>query len=183
MNATTEIRTERLLLKKPTFADANGIFQRYAGDNAVGRYLAWPIHETIDDTHAFLEFSDAEWEQWPAGPYLIYLQANNWLIGSTGLAFEAPERASTGYVLAKDSWGNGFATEAVAAMKLLAANLGVQRLSAYCHPDHRASRHVLEKSDFLLEGTLRRFAEFPNLSPGVLVDVVSYSWIPLPAEI
>lgn len=183
MKAPTELKTERLLLKRPEFADAHDIFQRYASDEEVCQYLAWPRHVTMDDTNAFIEFSQSEWERWPAGPYLVYLAANNSLIGSTGLAFETPRRASTGYVFAKDSWDKGFATETVSAMKLLATSLGTQRLSAFCHPDHRASRHVLEKSGFLLEGTLRRYAEFPNLAADVLVDVVSYSWIPNPPAV
>jgi RimJ/RimL family protein N-acetyltransferase len=100
------------------------------------------------------------------------------LLGSTGLAFETPIRASTGYVLAKDAWGQGFATEAVIAMRHIAADLGIQRLYAMCHLEHRPSRNVLEKGGFELEGTLKRFFEFPNLDPGVAVDVASYAWIP-----
>ena len=62
-----------------------------------------------------------------------------------------------------------------------AAKLRVQRLYALCHPGHRPSRHVLEKGGFELEGTLRRFIEFPNLTPGTAEDVLSYVWIP-PAD-
>ena len=80
-------------------------------------------------------------------------------------------------MLAKDSWGQGVATEALLAMKQIAADLGVKRLSAMCYPDHRPSRHVLEKGGFELEGTLRRYIEFPNLRPGLANDVLSYAWI------
>ena len=177
MKAPETIRTERLLLRKPASDDAEDIFERYARDAEVTRYLAWPIHTSLDDTRAFLEFSDAEWDRWPAGPYLICAPADGRLLGSTGLAFEAPFRASTGYVLAKDAWGQGYATEALLAMRQTAADLGVKRLHAMCHPGHQPSRHVLEKGGFECEGTLRRFAEFPNLNPGVAEDVLSYAWI------
>lgn len=177
MKAPETIKTERLLLRKPVSADAEDIFKRYASDAEVTRYLAWPMHTSVDDTHAFLEFSDAEWERWPAGPYLICALSDGRLLGSTGLAFEVPLRATTGYVLAKDSWGQGFATEALLAMRALAADLGVERLYAMCYPEHQPSRRVLEKGGFEFEGTLRRFSEFPNLHPGVADDVVSYAWI------
>ena len=165
-----------MVLRKPVSDDAGDIFERYASDAEVTRYLAWPMHASLDDTRAFLEFSDAEWNRWPAGPYLICSLADGRLLGSTGLAFEAPFRATTGYVLARDSWGQGFATEALLAMRQTAMDLGVRRLYAMCYPEHQPSRHVLEKGGFEFEGTLRRFSEFPNLHPGVAEDVVSYAW-------
>ena len=177
MKAPETITTDRLLLRKPEGEDASDIFERYANDPEVTRFLAWPMHNSIDDTRAFLEFSDAEWDRWPAGPYLICSLTDGSLLGSTGLAFEVPFRATTGYVLARDSWGQGYATEALIAMRNLAADLGVERLYAMCHPEHRPSRHVLEKGGFEFEGTLRRFSEFPNLQPGVAQDVVSYAWL------
>jgi RimJ/RimL family protein N-acetyltransferase len=53
----------------------------------------------------------------------------------------------------------------------------VRRLYAVCHADHRASARVLEKCGFNCEGTLRRYAEFPNLEPGEPLDVLCYSTI------
>jgi [ribosomal protein S5]-alanine N-acetyltransferase len=80
-------------------------------------------------------------------------------------------------VLARQAWGVGFASEALAAMVGMAESCGVQRLYAVCHHEHRASARVLEKGGFTLEGTLRRYAEFPNLAPGALCDVLCYSRI------
>ena len=177
LKAPTEIETDRLLLRKPKDEDAAAIFDRYAGDREVCRYLAWPMHRSIDDTKAFVEFSESQWKRWPAGPFLIFDRSDGELLGSTGLGFELPHRASTGYVLARNYWGNGYATEALVAMRDTASGLGVVRLFAYCHPDHRPSARVLEKAGFTLEGTLRRYCEFPNLELGVAKDVVCYSCI------
>jgi RimJ/RimL family protein N-acetyltransferase len=91
------------------------------------------------------------------------------------LAFETPVRASTGYVLARDAWGLGYATEALRAMAELAARLGVRRLYALCHPGHPASQHVLDKCGFAREGLLRRHSEFPNLRPGEPADTLIYA--------
>lgn len=175
---TAEIFTDRLLLRRPVNADAQAIFDRYASDPVVCRYLAWPRHRNIEDTLAFLDFSDAEWARWSAGPYLIFSKSGSMLYGSTGLAFESGKLASTGYVLAQDSWGKGFATEALLAMCSLAAEIGTEKLYAHVHPDHKLSHRVLEKAAFSLDGTLASEFEFPNLEPGKLFDVVSYSWGP-----
>jgi ribosomal-protein-alanine N-acetyltransferase len=174
MKAPSTIETPRLILRRPDAGDAPAMFSRYAGDPVVTRYLGWPTHQTVDDTRAFLSFSDAEWEHWPAGPYLICSRANGDILGGTGFGFETPHRASTGYVLAQDAWGQGYATETLRAIVKTAHPTGIQRLFALCHPDHRPSRRVLEKCDFQLEGTLRRHTEFPNMLRGVVVDVLCY---------
>jgi RimJ/RimL family protein N-acetyltransferase len=151
------------------------VFSRYASDPDVTRYLAWPVHVSLDQTRAFLAFSDQEWSKWPVGPYLAFSRDDGRLVGGTGLAFETPDRAATGYVLAKDDWGRGFATEALGAMVEIARASGVSRLYALCHVDHRPSAHVLEKCGFTCEGTLRQYTEFPNLSPGKPADVLCYA--------
>jgi RimJ/RimL family protein N-acetyltransferase len=169
------IETARLVLRAPRADDARRVFERYASDPRVTRYLGWPTHRTIDDTRGFLSFCAAEWERWPAGPFLIESRASGALLGSTGLGFETREQAATGYVLAHDAWGHGYATEALTAMRDLAGRLGVTRLYALCHPDHLASSRVLEKCGFSLEGTLTGHAEFPNLNPRAHADVQCYS--------
>jgi len=178
MKAPEILQSARLVLRRPTAADAQQIFERYASDPDVCRYLAWPMHRTVEDTLAFLEFSDAEWQRWPAGPFLILSASGGQLFGSTGLAFENKTLASTGYVLARDSWGKGFASEALLAMTTLATTLGVNRIYAHVHPDHKPSQRVLQKAGFHKNITLVHEFSFPNLDPEKLFDVVAYSWGP-----
>ena len=136
MKAPERLETTRLVLRRPSPGDAHAIFTRYASDADVTRYLAWPRHESIESTRSFLGFSDLEWASWPAGPYLIESRAAGTLLGSTGLGFETPEQAGTGYVLARDAWGNGYATEALFALLKLCASLGVRRVHALVHLEH-----------------------------------------------
>jgi ribosomal-protein-alanine N-acetyltransferase len=175
MKAPSTIETTRLVLRRPLLTDVRAMFERYAGDPEVTRFVGWPTHQSVADTRAFLDFSNAEWKRWPAGPYLVVSRTDGTVLGGTGLGFETRHRASTGYVLAKDAWGRGYATEALEAMVDLAPRVGVQRLYALCHPQHSASWRVLEKCGFAREGTLRCYAEFPQLRPGVLDDVLCYA--------
>src|SRR5215831_14989217 len=151
MKAPEHIETTRLVLRKPTAADAEAIYGRYASDTEVTKYLGWPRHRSIEETKAFLAHSEAAWIRWPAGPYLIESRGDRKLLGGSGFTFEAPTVALTGYVLARDAWGRGYATEALAAVVAVAQRLGVQRLYALCHPNHQASIHVLEKCGFAFE--------------------------------
>jgi len=173
MKGPRTIETERLLMRKPAGVDAQLIFERYASDPDVTRYMSWPMHRTVADTRAFLAWSDSDWEQWPAGSYLVFSR-DGALLGGTGLTFKTPVFAITGYVFARDAWGHGYATEALGAMVELARELGVRRLEAECHVEHRASAHVMEKCGFACEGVLREHTEFPNLAPGVRLDVLCY---------
>jgi RimJ/RimL family protein N-acetyltransferase len=75
-----------------------------------------------------------------------------------------------GYTLAKEFWGNGFATEALGALiEYLFAGLGVTRVFGMLHPDNIASAMVLERSGMLFEGHTR--------SSFWLGDEVSDDWI------
>ena len=177
ITAPERVETERLVLQRPKAADVEPIFRRYASDPDVTRYLSWPVHVSIDQTRAFLTFSDDEWRRWPAGPYLAFSREDGVLVGGTGLAFETATRAATGYVLARDAWGRGLATEALQAMVDVARHAGVRRLYAICHIDHRPSARVLEKCGFEREAVLRRFLQFPNLEGGPS-DVLKYARVP-----
>jgi [ribosomal protein S5]-alanine N-acetyltransferase len=175
IRAPERLETARLLLRRPVLADAEAIFETYASDAEVTRYVGFERHQRIEDTRAFLVFSDAQWAKWPAGPYLIERREDGVLLGSTGLKFDALDEASTGYVLSRSAWGHGYATEALAAMVDLAAACGVRHLYALCHHAHLASAHVLEKGGFTLDRVTRRYADFPNLDTGAGGEVRCYS--------
>jgi ribosomal-protein-alanine N-acetyltransferase len=175
MKAPTQLKTTRLILRQPLMSDAVKIFERCASDDEVTRFVGWPCHRAVHDTEAFLRFSTQEWEQWPAGPYLIVSRNDGQLLGSTGFGFQTPHEAMTGYVLARDAWGKGFATEALTAIVDVAAQIHVTRLFALCHPEHRPSRRVLEKCGFVRDEVSKPMVEFPNLSPGVRQEALCYA--------
>jgi RimJ/RimL family protein N-acetyltransferase len=170
----TPIVTSRLILRPPEAEDAAPIFRRFAADSEVTHFVGWPRHMSIDDTIAFLEFSSSEWRRWPVGPLIIESRADGTLLGSTGMAFETPDRASTGYVLARDAWGLGYATEALAAVVVTAQDLAVTRLYALCHPANSPSIRVLERCGFSREDILAKHLVFPNLCDNKPQDVACY---------
>lgn len=174
LRAPHHLHTERLILRRPQPGDAPAIFA-YASDAAVTRYLSWPRHESIEHTRDFLSFSDAEWHTFPAGPYLIELRASGRVLGGTGLKFSPDASVETGYVLAADAWGKGYATESVTAMAELCTLLGVRNLFARCHPGHLASQRVLQKCGFEPRQGVIHSLVFPNLDPSTPQRVLSYT--------
>lgn len=157
-----EMQTDRLVLRRPQRSDVPKLFHAFCADPEVTRWLSWATHRSAADTHAFIDFSDVEWNRSPTGPLLIFTRHDGELIGSSGLAFETSTRASTGYVIRKSAWGRGYASEAMACMVALSDANDIVRLQAICHVDHLASARVLEKSGLLFEGILRAHTVFPN---------------------
>lgn len=168
------IHTPRLTLRRPVAADAETIFHRYASDPRVTRFMAWPTHQSVAQTEAWLEYADTEWARWPANALLIFHREDGRLLGATGLDFATATRAETGYVLAHDAWGHGYATEALLAMVDLARSLGVEELVAGVHPSNPSSIRVLEKGGFQLRESHRGNGNFPNLEPELPQDRLVY---------
>ena len=175
MAARAPITTPRLTLRPPRAEDARAIFAEISCDPEVTRYVGWARHESIAQTLEFLAFSSREWERWPAGPLLILSREDGAILGTTGLAFETPHRASTGYVLARKAWGQGIASEALRAVAALADTLAVRRLHALVHTAHSASARVLDRCGFKREGVLESYQVFPNLGTAEPQDVFCYS--------
>jgi ribosomal-protein-alanine N-acetyltransferase len=174
MKAPARVETARLLLRWLVLADANSIYSRYASDAEVTRFLGWPRHRSIDDTRTFIQLSDAQWCSYAAGPYLIESRCGL-LLGSTGLEIKTARQAATGYVLARDAWGRGYATESVLAMIGVARKLSIRELHAICHAEHTVSHRVLRKCGFTCKADTR--AEFPNLSPGASPGALRYELV------
>jgi [ribosomal protein S5]-alanine N-acetyltransferase len=172
MKGWERIETGRLVLRKPTLADAEAVFQRYASDREVTKFLSWRCHQSIEETRAFLEYSEREWTQWASGAYLIESREPIRMLGSTGLHFETPMFAITGYVLAKDAWGYGYATETLSVIVEVAHTRGVRSLRASCHAENIASMRVLEKCGFVREKP-DHYVTFPNLGP-IPVESLGY---------
>ncbi|MBD2095311.1 GNAT family N-acetyltransferase [Trichocoleus sp. FACHB-591] len=166
--------TERLLLRPPRLEDANAIFQTYAQDPEVTRYLIWQPHQSITETQAFLTECLAAWHQGDRFPWIMTRAEDGQLLGMIELRLEG-HRAEVGYVLARQFWGQGYVTEALrAVLKAGLALPQLYRIEAQCDVENIASARVMEKAGMMQEGVLRRFMILQNLSQEPR-DVYSYA--------
>jgi RimJ/RimL family protein N-acetyltransferase len=104
--------TARLILRPLTPADAGPIFDTYARDAEVTRFVIWRPHQSRCDTEAFIDLCVAT----PADVARTYVLADRQdraLRGIFGLRQTAPYRLDFGYVLARPWWGQGLMTEAL----------------------------------------------------------------------
>jgi RimJ/RimL family protein N-acetyltransferase len=147
------IRSERLFLR-PAWPEEWEDLLALINDEAVGRNLAavpWPY--TAEDARAFA----ARPSQKMLPHFFITLPAADGakLIGSVGLAGNDGE-VELGYWIARDHWGQGYATEAARAVLRLAPTLGHRRLVAHHFADNQASGRVLRKVGFRPTGEMRQ---------------------------
>jgi RimJ/RimL family protein N-acetyltransferase len=159
------IETERLTLAFPTPADAPDIFERYAQDEEVTRYLSWTTHKSLDETHKFLQNMIDFRESGTSIIWLIRDRATGQLLGAVGVRPAGP-KAELGYCLAQDAWGHGYAVEAArAAINAAFQEESIWRVQAHCDIEAVRSQRVLEKLGMTCEGVLRRHSLLPNRSP------------------
>ncbi len=166
------IRTERLLLRRPTEADAAALFG-YQSNAEVTLYLAFPTATDISEAYAFLRRCETVWDEGVAFPLGIINEEGKF-VGMIELRPIA-HRVQVGYVLTRNEWGKGYMTEALSAATDWAFRQpDVLRVSAFCDIENVGSQRVLEKAGFIREGMMHRFAIHPNASSEPR-DVVMYA--------
>jgi RimJ/RimL family protein N-acetyltransferase len=157
--SSVELMTTRLRLRDFEVRDYQAV-HGFATDLAVVRYVEWGPN-TPEETKAFLREAKASADVSPRRRYALAVVVQSdpeKLIGSIELRVVSCEhrRGEIGYVLARESWGLGYATEATC--RLLAfgfKELGLHKISATCDPENRASVAVLRKNGMHQEGVLR----------------------------
>lgn len=144
-----EIRTERLLLRRPTIDDLAAMHAIKSIAVAM-RYWSTLPHASLEVTRAWLEQMIA---RTAAGGEDFLIEYEGRVIGNVG-AGRLPE---FGFILHPDYWGRGFASEASRAFVDYAFALPhVSELTADVDPRNAASLRVLDKLGFVVTGTAER---------------------------
>jgi len=163
MQIPTELTTERLVLRKPVREDVRVIYDGYARDPEVIRYLAFRGGQTVEDVEKFVERALHGWDAGTMLTWAITLKPGGTLIGMIDVRLES--HANVGYVLARDHWNLGYMTEALRAVVRWAIDQPeIFRLWAVCDVENTASARVMEKAGMEREGILRRWMVLPNRS-------------------
>jgi [ribosomal protein S5]-alanine N-acetyltransferase len=156
--------TDRLLLRPVTIIDVDAIFDSYAQDEEVTRYLIWRPHRSRRETQAYVERCMAtppEVER----TYMLVGRGDNVIRGAFALRQPAPHRLDCGYGLARPWWRQGLMTEVLTEVSVWALRQpSLFRVGAVCDVENIGSARVLEKSGFVREGLLRRWLLHPNIS-------------------
>ena len=160
-----KFETENYRLRRVQTKDAAAIFEAYAADVAVTKYLTWKPHRSVSDTLAFLKAISSDWDQGKSYHAVVFHR--NKPGGLLGMFDARPSgsRVNYGYVLRASAWGNGCASEVMSWMVEHAlSHPMIFRAEAYCDIANPASARVLENAGMTREGILRRYLVHPNIS-------------------
>ncbi len=162
LNLPEKISTDRLVLQRLRYEDAEEIFYTYASKPEATQYVSWATHQTLDDTRSFLKYVHHAWGIGTDYSFSIRLKETNRLIGSFGIMNEGG-KLQFGYILSPTQWGQGYATEVCRHMMQMLKGLeGVTRIQTFVDVENAASAKVLLKSGLVEEAILKNFFVFVN---------------------
>jgi RimJ/RimL family protein N-acetyltransferase len=144
------LRTERLILRAPRFADAEAVAALINDRRIAENTSRVPHPYTLDDAQTFIAYVQGGGEQ----SFLVTLPDDT-IIGSCGIARLRGDVPEIGYWFGVPYWGRGYATEtACAVIDHAFAVLGYDLLHAGARVSNPASRRVLEKCGYEWTGVV-----------------------------
>lgn len=156
------IETDRLLLTRLRYEDAEVIFYTYASKPEVTKFLAFPTHQSIQDARSFLRYAVPAWDSGNEYVYGIRLKEDNRFIGTFGLIND-DGKVHFGYAISPTQWGQGFTAEAgKAVLSELKKKKEIYRIWAFADVENTASHRVLIKCGLKEESRLEKWFKFIN---------------------
>ncbi len=155
MNGSVPLRTRRLLLRPFETMDYLDVYQNFAGDPEVSRWLTWDAHASPEETFSYLLYVAPKYEMDDYYHYAIELPTVG-VIGAIGAVEIDKERkeATVGYCLGTLFQRQGFMSEALEAFLGYLEEEGFHRFKARCLIDNAASIALLKKHGFLEIGPI-----------------------------
>ena len=156
---TVFLETDRLILRRFTREDAQAMFDHWASDSEVTKYLTWPTHENIDISAVVIQDWIAHYDEPNFYLWAIELKERKAPIGSISVVHQNDKVAKMeiGYCIGKTWWNRGITSEALAAViNFLLEEVGAQRIEACHDPRNPYSGAVMRKCGMHYEGTQRQ---------------------------
>jgi [ribosomal protein S5]-alanine N-acetyltransferase len=161
--AALPIETDRLRLRplEDTDADVERLHAIY-GDVETMRYVGLTGSPVADQaaTRRILRSLVRHGELHGFTLWAVDEREGDELVGVAGLAWvegHGPE-VEAAFLLRRDRWGRGYATEALrAVLRAAHDDLAIDRVVALAYPANDASRRVMEKTGMRADGTVRAY--------------------------
>ncbi len=156
---TKRLETDRLILRQFRIEDADAVYNNWASDPEVTKYLTWPYHKTVETTKKVLldwtgQYSKDDYYQWA----IVLKENGDEPIGSIAVVRKDNnvEMVHTGYCIGKKWWHEGITSEALSALiKFFFEEAGMNRIEARHDPRNPNSGKVMAKCGLKYEGTHR----------------------------
>jgi ribosomal-protein-alanine N-acetyltransferase len=151
---TCTLETKRLKLRRFTIEDAKNIYDNWACDPQVTRFLRWEAHKDVEESRAFIGKTIAGYSDSASYQWAIELKEQDTVIGAIGLMVENEndEKGEIGYCMGKAFWGMGIMAEALSrVLEFAFEEVGFNRIEASHSVRNPASGRVMQKAGMLFE--------------------------------
>lgn len=156
---TVVLETERLILRRFELSDADAMFNNWASDGEVTKFLTWPTHSDVSVSKAVIDSWLPLYENLNHYSWAIVLKETGEPIGSTGVVKQQDDirMVHIGYCLGQKWWKQGYTSEALAVLiRFFFEVVGVNRIESRHDPRNPNSGKVMLKCGLKYEGTLRQ---------------------------
>jgi len=156
---TRTLETKRLILRRFEIEDAEDMYNNWASDSEVTKYLTWPTHSSSEVTKMILrdwvsKYKGDDYFNWA----IVYKETEE-VIGSISVVKfdEVISSADIGYCMSRSLWGKGIMPEALTeVIDYLLNEVELNRVAA-CHAvENPKSGRVMDKAGMKLDGVLRQ---------------------------
>ena len=160
-----ELETERLILRKITKEDAENMYNNWASDPLVAKYVTWDVHKNIEETKEIVKMWTENYQKDDFYLWVVESKEDNTIIGSIEISKVdlKKETAEIGYCYGRNWWNKGYGTETLKKVLSFGFNeLDCHLIHATHYADNKASGKVMEKSGMKYEATLRDRIKYDN---------------------
>lgn len=148
------LETERIYLREMNQADFESLSKILQDEETMYAYNGAFSHE---ETQKWLDRQIARYHKYGFGLWAVILKETNKMIGQCGITMQAwkdIEVVEIGYLLQKDYWHKGFASEAAKACKEYAfKNLNVDEVCSIIRDTNIASQNVALRNGMKITDT------------------------------
>jgi RimJ/RimL family protein N-acetyltransferase len=142
-----DLQTQRLSLKRFVLADALDLFT-IRGDPAAMAHWDWPGDTDIEQTRAVAQLCVDDIKREQSSYWTVRTRPGDVFVGVVDLSDQANSRADVGFMIKRELWGQGYASEALGVMIDEAWTMGLALLTARAHADNDRSTRLLNRLGF-----------------------------------
>lgn len=150
-----ELETKHCILRHLRADDAQTIFDTWASDPEVTKYLTWKAHKSVEETKQILDIWLKDYEDQNCFRYGIELKATGELIGMIDAAHFRDEKPEIGYDLGRKYWGHGYMTECLKAITQELFASGYTTILVRAADSNIGSNRVIQKNGYRPVGSRR----------------------------
>lgn len=147
------LETDRLILRPFELDDAESMFNNWASDDEVTKYLTWNTHKSIEETKEILAFWVNQYEKEERINFAIVYKENNELIGGIDVVGYLEGVPVIGYNLSRKYWNKGIMTEACKKVIELLFSLNHEKIIIEAMVENIGSNRVIQKCGGVYDST------------------------------